>query len=265
MFSKERAASLLLGALLATAGCGGNGTMPGSAGTGGASQLALAQGGVNTPADTTSILKKLTTDVVIGTTVDPKNGDTGPHSLEIVGANYGLKKGQLLSCNFADSSGTPGKGTTIEVLNPTPGSSPKTFATNAKINGCDGNAITSGNSVYACGLTSGVCASFNQVGKYKKTYTAPIVKPFADGDIFNPQAYAAEYIMVGDAKTGGVVSFAVGPYGNPKETQVISGFGTSGSGWSTLGPSGFQYDTKKDVMYIVDGDTNTVISVSHPG
>jgi hypothetical protein len=32
-----------------------------------------------------------------------------------------------------------------------------------------------------------------------------------------------------------------------------------------LGPSGFQYDKGKDVMYIVDGNTNTVISVSHPG
>lgn len=265
MFSKERAASLLLGALLVTAGCGGNGTIPGSPGTGGASQLSLARGGVDSPADTTSILKKLTKDVVIGTTVDPKNGDTGPHSLEIVGANYGLKKGQLVTCNFADSSGSPGNGTTIEVLNPTVGSKPSTFATNAKVKGCDGNAITSGNGVYACGLTSGVCASFNQTGKYKKTYGSPIVKPFADGDIFNPQAYAAEYIMVGDAKTGGVVSFAVGAYGNPKKTQVISGFGTSGSGWNTLGPSGFQYDTKKDVMYIVDGNTNTIVSVSHPG
>ncbi len=266
MFSKERAASLLLGALLVTAGCGGNnGTLPGSPGAGGASQLSLDLGGVDSPADTTSILKKLTKDLVIGTTVDAKNGDTGPHSLEIVGANYGLKKGQLVTCNFADSSGSPGNGTTIEVLNPTVGSKPSTFATNAKVKGCDGNAITSGNSVYACGLTSGVCLSFNQKGKSGKTFGTPIVKPFADGDIFNPQAYAAEYIMVGDAKTGGVVSFAVGAYGNPKETQVISGFGTSGSGWSALGPSGFQYDTKKDVMYIVDGNTNTIVSVSHPG
>jgi len=265
MFSKERAAFLLIGALLVTAGCGGNGTVPGSAGTGGASQLSLSRGGEDSPADTTSILKKLTKDVVIGTTVDPKNGDTGPHSLAIVGANYGLKKGQLVTCNFADSSGGAGNGTTVEVLNPTAGSKPSTFVTNAKIKGCDGNAISSGNSVYACGYTSGVCVSFNHAGKQGKTYSSPIVKPFADGDIFNPQAYAAEYIMVGDAKTGGVVSFAVGPYGNPKETQVISGFGTSGSGWGTLGPSGFQYDKKKDVMYIVDGNTNTIVSVTHPG
>jgi hypothetical protein len=266
MFSKECAASLALGALIVTAGCGGNGTMPGSAGAGGAPQLSLTQGGVDTPADTNSILKKLTKDVVIGTTVDPKNGDTGPHSLQIVQTNYGLKKGQLLTCNFADSSGTPGNGTTIEVLNPAPGSSPKTFFTNTKIKGCDGNAISgASNQVYPCGMTSGICNWVDQKGKYKKKYGSPIVKPFADGDIYNPGAYAAEYIMVGDVKTGGVVSFAIGPYGNPKETQVISGFGVSGSGWSALGPSGFQYDKKKDVMYIADGNTNTIVSVSHPG
>ena len=266
MFSKERAASLMLGALLVTAGCGGNGTLPGSAGTGGASQLSLTQGGVDSPADTTSILKKLTKDVVIGTTVDPKNGDTGPHSLHIAQANYGLKKGQLVSCNFADSSGTPGNGTTVEVLNPTVGSSPKSFFTSTKIKGCDGSALSgASNQLYACGMSAGTCSWITQAGKYKKSYGSPIVEPFGDGDIYNPTAYAAEYIMVGDAETGGVVSFAIGPYGNPKETQVISGFGVSGSGWSTLGPSGFQYDRKKDVMYIVDGNTNTIISVTHPG
>ncbi len=266
MFSKERAASLLLGALLVTAGCGGNGTMPGSAGAGGASQLSLTQGGADSPADTTSILKKLTKDVVIGTTVDPKNGDTGPHSLAIVKNNFGLKKGQLVTCNFADSSGTAGNGTTVEVLDPTVGSKPRSFYTNAKIKGCDGSAVSgASNSVYACGLTSGTCSGISHAGKGLKTYGSPIAEPFADGDIYNPYAYAAEYIMVGDAKTGGVVSFAIGPYGNPKETQVISGFAVSGSGWGTLGPSGFQYDKGKDVMYIVDGNTNTVISVSHPG
>jgi hypothetical protein len=267
MFSHHRAALFLAGTLLATSGCGGNGSLPGSTATAGASQFSASQNGGVGAADTTSILKKLVNDTVIGSTVDPGNGDKGPHSLAIVPANYGLKKGQLLACNFADSSGTAGNGTTVEVLNATPGSSPKTFATNAKIKGCDANAISGSgsNQVYACGLTAGDCIWLTQKGKYKKTYGSPIVAPFADGDIYNPYAYAAEYIMVGDSKTGGVVSFAIGPYGNPKETQVISGFGASGSGWSTLGPSGFQYDHKKDVMYIADGDTNTIISVSHPG
>ena len=266
MFSHHRVALFLSAALIVTSGCGGNGSLPGSTATGGAAQSSSLHNGSVQPDDTTSILKKLTKDVVIGSTVDPKNGDTGPHSLSIVQVNYGLKKGQLVTCNFADSAGTAGNGMTVEVLNPQPGSSPRSFYTGTKIKGCDGSAVSSAsNDVYPCGLTSGTCVEITQKGKYKKTYASPIQAPFADGDIYNPYAYAAEYIMVGDAKTGGVVSFAVGPYGNPKETQVISGFGVSGSGWKTLGPSGFQYDTQKDVMYIADGVTNTVVSVSHPG
>lgn len=266
-FQNARSAAFVALAALVLSACSTNGSLPASPSPAGNGASAFAAfDGVAEPADTTSILKKFTKDVVIGSTVDPGNGDTGPHSLAIAKTNYGIKKGQVVVCNFADASGTAGNGTTIEVLNPTPGSTPKTLVTNAKVKGCDGSALTAeSNQVYGCGLSSGVCAWFTQTGKYKKTFSSPIQKPFADGDIFNPQAYAAEYIMVGDAKIGGVISFAVGPYGNPKETEVISGFAVSGSGWSTLGPSGFQYDTKKDVMYIADGQTNTIISVSHPG
>ena len=58
------------------------------------------------PADNTSILNKLKKDVVIGSTVDPTNGDKGPRALSLVPLTYGiLKKGQLLVCNFADSAG----------------------------------------------------------------------------------------------------------------------------------------------------------------
>jgi len=60
------------------------------------------------PADTTSILKLLTKDVTIGSTVDPANGDKGPRAVTVVQGSGGkLKKGQLLVCNFEDSSGTP--------------------------------------------------------------------------------------------------------------------------------------------------------------
>src|SRR5581483_11715935 len=122
---KVRAAALTALAALALAACGANGSLPSSAAAGagaGAAPFAISQGAIDRPDDTTSILKKLTKDVVIGSTVDPGNGDTGPHSLAIVKTSYGLKKGQVVVCNFADASGTAGNGTTVEVLNPTPGS-----------------------------------------------------------------------------------------------------------------------------------------------
>jgi hypothetical protein len=97
-------------------------------------------------------LKKLTKDVEIGSTVDRKNGDMGPRAISLVRSTFGLKKGQMLVCNFDDSAGTAGKGTTIEVFDPHPHSTPVTFTQNAKVEGCDGDAVTAANQVFGTGL-----------------------------------------------------------------------------------------------------------------
>jgi hypothetical protein len=262
---------LIVSAVVATPACGGNCAVPSNTGATNASLPFSVQGNAVSPRDNTSILKKLKKDVVIGSTVDPTNGDMGPRALSVVGVTFGgLKKGQLLVCNFADSSGTAGKGTTIEVLDSAPGSTPKRLVQNSKIEGCDGDAITSGNEVYGAGLTGGVVEAFNPNGKPKKTYGSPIKEPFADADAFCGQPYAPEDLYVGDAKTGGIVKFAVGLYGNPNEVQVIGGFAVnSGSGWGVLGPSGIQYNGHRkgslcnDTLYIVDGVDNTVVAVSN--
>lgn len=160
-FTKNRATLFVAGALLATSACGGNGAVPSNASNpsmqaAGVRGSAASQDVSALTVDTTSILKKLKKDVVIGSTVDPTNGDTGPRAVSQAFVTYGLKKGQLLVCNFADSTGAAGQGTTAVVLNPTPASTPTTFIQSSKIQGCDGDALTSANSVYASGLTSGI-------------------------------------------------------------------------------------------------------------
>jgi hypothetical protein len=266
-FSKQGTALLLAGgAFLALAACGGNGAVPSGSPAGGnaASQFFRDAASNALPDDTTSILKKLTKDVVIGTTVDPKNGDMGPHGVAIVRAKYGLKKGQLAVCNFSDSSGAAGKGTTIELLNPTPGSKPTSFAQSSKIEGCSGDAISNNNSVYATGMTSGLLVAFSNTGKLTKTYGTPFKAPFSDADASNKKLYAAEYIFGSDATTGSIVSFSINYYGNPKETQVATGFGINKkSGWSALGPSGVQYWPNSDTLYVADGVDNTVVLLTH--
>ena len=274
----NRVLMLTAGALLATSGCGGNATVPsGAAGSNSASQLsftsqASAPGASVVPNDTTSILKKLTKDVEIGSTVDPKNGDMGPRAISLVPGNFGLKKGQLLVCNFDDSAGTAGNGTTIEVLDPDPNSKAVTFTHSTKIEGCDGDAITAGNDVYGAGLLSGIVSEFTQTGKFKKSYGSPIEVPFADADAFCGESYAPEDLYIGDSKTGSLIklAFPISSSGHPQVIQVMTGFGVNtGSGWSVLGPSGMQYDSKKhgslcnDTLYIVDGVDNTIIAVSN--
>ena len=261
----SRVLLLAAGALIGTAACGGNAAIP-------TSQFAASGPSSIVPDDSTSILKKLTKDVEIGSTVDPKNGDTGPRAISLVRSTFGLKKGQLLVCNFDDSAGAVGKGTTIEVLDPKPHSKPASFTRTPKLEGCDGDAITISNQVYGAGLTSARVPQFDQSGQLKKIYGSPIKVPFADGDAYCGLPYAPEDIYVGDADTGSIVKLSFLPIsqgGHVKLTQVITGFAIrKGAGWGALGPSGIQYDSRRtgdlcnDTLYIVDGVNNTIVAVS---
>ncbi|MBV8723933.1 MAG: hypothetical protein JO078_02595 [Candidatus Eremiobacteraeota bacterium] len=262
----NRPLPLIAAALFVTSGCGGNAALPTStlpADAPGASSIALV--------DKTSILKHLTKDVEIGSTVDPTNGDTGPRAISLVRATFGLKKGQLLVCNFDDASGNAGKGTTIDVFNPVPSSQPATFTQNAKLQGCDGDGVTAGNHVYGAGLLSGLLSQFDQTGKLLKSYDYPIQTPFTDTDAFCGFAYAPEDVYVSDSKTGSVIKVSFLPVGGRvKLTRVMTGFAVNGgSGWSVLGPSGMQYDARRtgslcnDTLYIVDGPDSTVVAVSN--
>lgn len=261
----SRVLVLIAGILFATSACGGNATVPtGVAGPGASSVV---------PSDTTSILKKLTKDVEIGSTIDLKNGDMGPREISLVRSTFVLKKGQLLVCNFDDSAGTAGKGTTIEVLDPHPHSKLVTFTQTTKVEGCDGDAVTATNQVYGAGLVSGLVSRFAQTGKLEKSYGSPIQVPFADADAFCGEPYAPEDIYIADSKTGSVYKLAFIPVssgGKATLTRVIIGFGVNkGSGWSALGPSGIQYNSQRtgsrcnDTLYIVDGVDNTIVAVSN--
>ena len=81
-FSTIRAVLLAAGLMLTASACNGTGGVPSSipaANSDGTGSAALAS-----PSDTTSILKLLTKDVTIGSTVDPANGDTGPRAVTVV-------------------------------------------------------------------------------------------------------------------------------------------------------------------------------------
>ncbi len=273
-FSNKSTALLLAGgALLGISACVGNTMVPSnSAGIGSSATQVSVTGPDIMPADNTSILKGLKKDVVIGSTVDPTNGDKGPRALSIVTVTYGLKKGQLLVCNFDNSAGKGGKGTTIDVFDPKPGSKPTTFIQSSDIEGCDGDALTRGNDVYGAGLISGLLAGFTSKGKLIKTYGSPLEKPFSDVDASctgnaSHCLYSGEYIFVSDAKTGSIVSLSF-PIsgGNPKPIQVATGFAVNNkTNWSRLGPSGLSYDGKKDMLYIADGKNNTVVVFTKAG
>ncbi|HVN69682.1 MAG TPA: hypothetical protein VMU38_08555 [Candidatus Binatia bacterium] len=218
------------------------------------------------PADTTSILKLLTTDVAIGSTVDTGNGDKGPRGLSIAnGSPHGkLTKGQLVVCNFEDATGKAGAGTTIEALNPAPSSSPSRFIQDSRIKGCDGAGIhPKDGTVYAAGLTSGMIAVISKKGGVQKVYRGKALDdPFWDIVADPQQTFSPLYVYVGTT-SGGIVSISVGFYGNGRAIEVAKGFAVSQGSQGELAPSGLQYDPAIDTLYIVDGKSNTVVAFSN--
>jgi hypothetical protein len=253
----NRVALVLIG-VLAAAACSRSTTIP----------SVQPDASIVAPSDNSSILNRLKKDVVVGSTVDPENGDKGPHSVALVQTDEVLKKGELVVCNFADKSGAAGKGTTIEAIDPNAGST-KRFAQSSKIEGCAGVATSEYNNVYGAGLSSGVDAAFSPDGKPGKVYGAPLSAPFSDEDVrcvgrAGHCIYTAEYMFVSDAATGGVVSFSVNGSGHAGELQPVSGFAVNKkSGWSALGPSGLAYYYPADTLYVADGVDDTVVGITH--
>jgi hypothetical protein len=271
--SNGRASVAICAAILVLSACSQSNAVPSGTSNAVPPQTSLARVPASSPSsdgskhDTTSILKQDTKNVVIGSTVDPKNGDEGPHSVAVVKANVTpLKKGQLLVCNFENSSGTPGDGTTIELFNPTPSSSPTQFAQSNDIKGCAGVAASSESDyVYGTGLSSGLLVPFNTKGVEQKTFGSPLEAPFSDADVANKGLYSAEYMFASDAKTGSIVSAGINSYASGFYKQVATGFAVnSGSGLNVLGPTGISYYAKKNVLYIADGVTNTVVKFTKP-
>ncbi|MFY9720790.1 MAG: hypothetical protein WAK16_14210 [Candidatus Cybelea sp.] len=219
------------------------------------------------PDDSTSILKKLTKDVVIGSTVDSGNGDEGPRALTIVSKKSRgvLTKGQLVFCNFEDSSGNAGAGTTIEALNPKPNSKPVRFFQSDSIKGCDGAAINPQDGVvYGAGLNSGKIVVISKSGKEEKTYSGKYVTdPFWDVATRPKQSFSPIYVFAGTTASGGILRISTGFYGNGLATEVAKGFGVSGGSQGELAPSGLSYNQGLDTLYIVDGVTNTLVAFSN--
>jgi len=258
--------ALLTAVALATSACGGNGAAVTPSALGSTPQFE-APAVAFRPDDNTSLLKKLTKHAVIGSTVDPKNGDTGPRAISIAKSDFGFKQGQLLVCNYADASGKAGSGTTMELFDPKPNSKPVQWAQSNDIKGCVGDAMTTvGNQVYAAGQTSGELAWFDQNGTFKKSYSSPIVMPLGNADAFFTNFYHPEFIYTSDGKTGAIVGLSAGHYGTGRLLEVAKGFEVNkGKGWSILGPSGMAYDKNADTLYIVDGANNTVVAFNHAG
>jgi len=118
--------------------------------------------------------------------------------------------------------------------------------------------------VYGAGLTSGKIAVISKKGTLVKTYSGKTVTaPFSDTAATTGQSFSPLYLYAGTTTSGGILSISIGSYGNGLAIQVAKGFGVSDDSQGELAPSGLQYDSGLDTLYIVDGVTNTIVAFSN--
>jgi len=243
-------------AAMAASGCHGASMIPAQSAGSAAQPL-----GQTLPDNSVSILKMLTKQVVIGSTVDSKFHQLNPYGLTVAPASTGdFKKGDLVVCNFNDKANVQGTGFTIVALHPKPGSKPLLVSSSKTLVGCNALALSTGDDIWAAAFTANDNPVLSPTGVLEINIKGkPFDRPF--GQIFAQPKGGSPAFYATDAGDGTVVRINLG---SPFTFDVIAkGFAINhGKPGSILGPSGLAYDPNGDQLYVVDGTNNTVVAFS---
>jgi hypothetical protein len=256
------AASVLLGAACSAAGT--NRAVP-------ADDVAMKVASESRPdADGTSILKTLTTQTIIASTVDTKNGDQKPYGIAYIStAPYGggkLKKGDLVVCNYANKAGTLGSGTTEEYLPAKVGSKPARLLQSSSIEGCAGLGTDEIGDIFSTDATAKNVVETTAKGTiFQKITGGPMVQPYGGLYVTLGEEYPpGDGYWNGDATSGTVWRIDLGTGSTkPPVKGVITGFKVNhGKPGDVLGPSSLAYNKNSDTLYVADGANNILYAFS---
>ncbi len=200
--------------------------------------------------------------VTIGSTVDVSNGDQNPYGLAIAPAGGGkIAAGDLVVCNFNDALNIQGLGTTIEVLKPYPGATPRRLIADPRLTGCAAIAMGAADPWVAAldANDNPIVSPSGQIISALNTYpwTGPWGQTFVAGPDTPPAFYES------NANDGSIVRIDLTtPFAFDK---IATGFPVNhGVPGSILAPSGLTYDAARDVLYIVDGASNSIFEIREP-
>ncbi len=254
LFSQRIAIAL---GLLIAAGCAhDSAVMPTQAG--GAPQGVTPQAASNPQADT-SILKKLKKQLVIGSTISPKLKQLNPYGLTVAPSTNGaFTAGDLVVCNFNDKGNVQGTGYTIVALHPTPGSSPRSVSEDKLLLGCDALALTAGDVIFAAAFAANDNPFLSDTGKLIANMKGvPFDHPF--GQVYAQPTSGNAVIYESNAGNGTIVR--VNLSSTITFDVIAKGFAVNhGKPGGIFGPSGLAYNPTGDILYVVDGKSNTVVS-----
>ena len=238
-----------------------------------ASLAACGNGGLNGSNPTPAVpiagsIAGLSTIATIGSTVDVGSGagagDSNPYGLTIAPLSAGLETaGDLIVCNFNNSAGTQGAGTTIEDLRPVPGSTPTRVAQSGSLAGCSALAINATNgAIWAADYTANNNPIISPSGNIATTLSQNAWSgPW--GQAFNGVFGGKPAFFETNAKTGTVVRINIMPGPSFSFDTILSGLSYNyGAPGNILAPAGLSYDATSDTLYVVDSNANRVISIA---
>jgi hypothetical protein len=231
---------------------------------------ALARVGV---ANGGGVIGHLKTILIIGSTVDPINGDQNPYGLTIAPVTAGgINAGDLIVSNF--NNGSPfniqGLGTTVEDLHPTQGAIPTRIAQDSRLTGP--SALVTGTTddfAWVCAFTA------NGVPIVNDTASGGVVEDLTGHGLAQPwgqtfsgtkgiRGVAAFYVS--NSTDGSITRINITKKGSFTYDKIATGFSVNhGVPGTVLAPAGLTYDARADVLYIVDSNVNRVVAFTHPG
>ena len=225
--------------------------------------------GTGTSSMNSAVLNQLVTVQTIGSTVDPMNGDNNPYGLAIEPVTAGTETmGNLMVCNFNDSMGNAGNGTTMVQLSPMPGSKPTRFAQDPSLKGCDAIAInTKAGFPWVAAYTAMDNPIVSTSGSVVNTLATAYTWMHPWGQVYAVPAatltMAVPTFYVTDAGDGSVVAIRITSSGFMFQ-KIAKGFPTNlTSAYGILAPAGLTYDQPSDTLYVVSSDTNSIVALTN--
>ena len=153
-----------------------------------------------------------------------------------------------------------GQGTTIVALHPKPGSTPIRIARSEELRGCDALALASDDTIWAAAFV----ANDNPIVKPDGTLVTaldggPWHGPFGEAFAEHAGPFGVAAFYVTNAGDGSIVRVNINPGKRFTFDVIATKFPVNhGAPGGILGPSGLQYDAKRDRLVIVDGANNAV-------
>ena len=209
---------------------------------------------------TLGTLTKIASTIDVGTGAGA--GDQNPYGLTIAPITAGLETaGDLIVCNFNDAANVQGNGTTIEDINPTPGSIPKRIAQAASLQGCNAVAMAPNGNIWAAAYTANDNPIVSPAGTINTTLAQNTwYGPW--GQAFNGGTASAPTFFETNAKNGSVTRIHIMPGPTFSFDTILTGLTYSGVPGTLLAPAGLSYDKTTDSLYIVDSNANRVIKIA---